>query len=437
MRYLTAVLLMGMGLAITTPKTAQSQEILTQENYDEFRDEFLKAETNCWNGSPGSYEKYKALYQRALASGLSSASRYWENGPPELAKRFETDFPRIFSRCPPETQEEALLEERKIDEEERVHRGDYQFIEFFFAKDLYKPPQSGYGVNISNGEKFVGKTDNKLTGEHFEGQLEFSVDDGIAPFDASPWLLKLKYSDLDGSSAAQLQAGSDTVGIVFHDRAPSGSTGLALGANGLDVRTSTSHTDFTARAGIRLHSSSPTKDGFNTNVDFHLGFSTQDTKHTSHITTPAFPDITSNASQDISNDYYFAETQVSVNRYVGSAAIVGFEAAAGIGAVNSGLKSSQVNQCGGCTPSDQMFSINIDDKGSKEYLSLKAGITAKVPLSGGVNATLGGHAYWNSATGYAKNPETGDDLFIRNEPTRLDYDDASGYYVGVGLQASW
>jgi len=332
--------------------------------------------------------------------------------------RYDRDFP-TFTECPP------------VSDKIKASAGEGGFMRSYNAKirALYSTaalPQAGYGVEIVPGaEKFVTKTDSSLTGYKLEAHM--------IPKDKR-WMFGIAYTEVDGSSEGQIANGTENVGIVYHDFAPSGSTGVAIGPRGLDVRTLTEHHELEIEAFFKDLWS------WATWFDVGAGIRLSETLHTAEITTPSFTDIRSDSEQRVYEHDFYLKGVTTLDFELGSkptdvtlSIIPGVEA----GYRDANLESRQHNMCGLCGAAERDFTINIDDDDGGLYVGANIEAKLGVKISETARLGIGGQAWWRSNTAEIINTETGDDLFIRNMPTHLDTDEAYGASLGAWFSAEF
>jgi hypothetical protein len=168
-----------------------------------------------------------------------------------------------------------------------------------------------------------------------------------------------------------------------------------------------------------------------------IGLSLEDTEHNSTVTTPSFTDISSNATQKIDENLFYLSAGVSADWPISDYFNLNFETGLDVGLLDSGLESEQRNVCGLCGATDQNFVIAVQDDASDIFIGARAdaGLTYKVGERVGLG--VNGGLFWRDRSGFAVNPETGDDLFVRNIPTELGFGDVFGVHFGVHVQTWW
>ncbi len=289
-------------------------------------------------------------------------------------------------------------------------------VDIFFGGGTtrVKPTQAGYGVKIIPGkEGFVAKTDESLRGSSFSAKVRI----------AGKYRLGIEYADVNGSSEGHILNGTDAVGMVYHNFAPSGSTGINLGPRGLDVRTDT------AASRLRLYFSRRNEgnrfgDRLRAWVAYGGGAHFAGTAHTASVTTPSFNDIKSVSRQEVNENSYYVAANLGLDFGVETPKRGDFALRVmprlEAGYRTAKLDSQQTNTCGLCGAADRNFTINIKDDDHGFYyvasVSTAFGYYISDDISIGLSASIGSR----NKTAKIVNPETGDDLFVRNNPTHLE-----------------
>ncbi len=420
---------------MTTEEFIKEQKRLdgmtTEERTEELTKELEDAKKACMEGKPGSRDAYinarNSLYWQTVLPVVAS-----ENAAFPLLKsmgkktqrtldveaKFEKDYP-VFKECPPTKYNIPLGHDTSPG------------YNISLGYSNVKPPQAGYGTNITGGEKFVLLTANPLTGFSIDGEITVKDD---------KWSLGFGYTDVDGSSEAQVAPGGEVLGIVYNDNSPSGSTGLNLGANGMGVLTETDYNE------VRIEFIRATFPGIRdaanlfSNTEFGAGVRLSNTEHRAEVTTPTFSDIRSDSVQKINEKllYLVGNSTFELisqdnNSDIGLSVTPRVEA----GYRTASLDSSQRNICGLCGPADRDFTINIEDKDSGVYVGANIEAKAEVKVSENTRIGVRASAWWRNKSAQIINPETGDDLFVRNQPTQLGTDDISGFTFGLTATYTW
>ncbi len=315
---------------------------------------------------------------------------------------------------------EIIDKKRKLRECREKNRANEEAATFSATGGyaVVNPPKAGYATRfLTASEEFIAKTDDSYSGYTLGGSLA----PGGSFSRANNLEFGLEYTNVKGTSEGSVANGTDGVGIVYNDRAPNGSTGLGLGPRGMDVKTKS----ISERLRLQFDMSTETDGGvsFGSRVRFGGGVEFTDTKHEASVTTPSFNDISSTSVQDLNEAYFFGNlsTEIPATPNTGSISLILIPMLeAGYRHVK--LASEQHNICGLCGAPEQDFRININDDDGGLYYggSLEARLSARVSELAriGLSAKLG----YRSHAAEIINPETGDDLFIRNNPTHLETD---------------
>jgi hypothetical protein len=91
----------------------------------------------------------------------------------------------------------------------------------------------------------------------------------------------------------------------------------------------------------------------------------------------------------------------------------------------------QHNVCGVCGVAERNFDINILDDDKRWGVGAEAGLELGYRFPGGFEIGVQGRAEYRSQVAGVHNPETGDDLFIRNQPTQLRFSDSYRCQAGI------
>jgi len=424
------------------------------DNYsrDQYRDRqnrLTEAETACFNAGDLSQEDaIKLTYSRYTQSFESLYRMYLHaDTPQEVKDTFAQEYldsagkPKLLHGCPPvktlRTKEEMGVPTRAEIYEQHQNRYISELVGSF-SRQSAELPQAGYGFrSTGTGEIYAGQSDNQLDGYRAEGTYDLYKDAQMAyRGHISDDLRKrmsitVAYEDVDGTAVSQVENGTDNTGIVYHDRAPNGSTGVAIGNRGLDIIVESERKKFDAKYKWFFTNES------NINVYTGIEGSFSDTTHDAQISTPTFSDIRSDIRQEIDNDYIGAVLGAKTDFEVAQKLRLAAGVEASIGGLFAGLDSLQTNQCGLCAADEQSFTINIEDNQTKAAFALSAELLLTYSLGNNIEMGLKGSAEWRNKEGYPRNPESGDDLFIDNNPTHLEFDDVVDYGFGVSISKRW
>lgn len=303
---------------------------------------------------------------------------------------------------------------------------------FFAGAGQTDVPQAGFGVEVlADDERFVAETDDNLTGQTFGGAYlggyNFTPQDEYARLSymqrkwkgrASAFTAGISYTQADGSSSGSVPAGGNGTGVVYFDFAPDDATGLFYGSAGSDVETSTDYENFRFNVGRKVY--------HEIGADAYWGcyhglfYDYQDTEHQFTITTPTYADIYTSGRQDLTERYagvelgpFFGRKFGNVNTFVRPLFNFGYREA--------DLDAEQNTFCGLCYNSAVDILLDDDDSGFTYGGSVDAGFDWYI-----IEALSLGVAYqarWRADSARIVNPESGDDLYIDNQPTRLSTDD--------------
>ncbi|NHK26933.1 Ig-like domain-containing protein [Parvularcula flava] len=318
---------------------------------------------------------------------------------------------------------------------------------FFVGASQTSLPQAGYGVEVTaDDEQFVAETDDHLSGTTFGGAYlggtVFTPRDEFERFSymqrkwrgrASAFAASLSYTEAEGSSFGSVPAGGNGTGVVYFDFADDDATGLFYGSAGSDVETHTDYENFRFAAGRKVyHGISP---------DWYWGcyhgffFDYSGTEHEFRITTPTYPDIYTFGLQDLTERYagvevgpFFGRKFGKVNTFARPLVNIGYREA--------DLDAKEDTFCGACYYSQNVpIHLEDDDSGLTYGVSFDAGLSAQI--ADGVDIGLLYGARWRADRAAIDNPESGDDLFVDNQPTRLSSEDELDQRLVFTIGKSW
>ncbi|GGC98981.1 hypothetical protein GCM10011342_04920 [Aquisalinus flavus] len=300
---------------------------------------------------------------------------------------------------------------------------------FGFGVTSVDIPRAGFGVEVTTeDERFVAETDGTLSGTTFGG-LHIG-DYRFTPrteYDGLPYLQRkwrgranafmagFTYTQADGSSRGSVPVGGNGTGVVYFDFADDNATGLFFGSAGSDVETNTDFEGFRFNAGRKVyHGIDP---------DWYWGcyhgffYDYSDTEHEFEITTPSYSDIYTLGRQDLTERYAGFEAGPFFGRQLGNAS-VHFRPLFNFGYREADLDAQQDTFCGACYYSQTVpIRLDEDDSGLTYGASVDAGLQFAVTERFSLGAVY--QARWRADSAAIVNPESGDDLFIDNQPTRL------------------
>jgi len=290
-------------------------------------------------------------------------------------------------------------------------------------------PTVGAGTLITGG------------GEEFAAMLGNRVDipfggAGVA-FPAGPGVVTIYggYGEGSDRAANSTPAGGDVdVGIVFTDFAPSGSTGLFLGNAGLDTMISRD-ADVLRLGGVYsfpLGDTGP-QGGFFGRVGVEYQRIEQSVVAT--VTSPTFgPAISATYTQNV-DDSYVALILGGEYQYREPGGVFFATGVDGL-LINrdADLDSRQAIICTVCAGDDRDFTVTIEDSDSGVTFGARARAEIGLDLGGNSSISVGGFVEYIDKVSQIVNPRTGDDLFVRNQPTAIGTQSATNYGGMVTLR---
>jgi hypothetical protein len=284
-------------------------------------------------------------------------------------------------------------------------------------------PPVGAGVIIEPGnERFATQTRNRINGYQFHlgFDVRLTTDSGLT--------FEGRIGRADDSAQTSVATGASPVGIVFHDRAPSGSTGLNLGATGLDAILDRDSEYEWFGAGYERRVAGGDGKGAEVKVGAGVSYKKEHDAYNSILQSTGFPGISSTAQQDVRA----STLGIGVGLGFATGPAQGDEGLLFFGDtrvraehIDSELESVQRNLCNVCGLADR------DDK--RWGVGLEAQLGMGYRFKGGFEIGVKGGIEYHSDVPGVQNPETGDDLFIRNQPTQLYFEDSFGVRAGVYL----
>ncbi len=427
--------------------------VYEREGYRDLQNALTDAETKCFNSGDlmaeeaaqkryGEYiSAFKALYQIYIN----------EDTPPDVKAAFEAEYldtdkrPKLLKGCPPR-QTLRTAKEIGIPTFSQISRkklSDHLRTTIFSGLSSQNTPRSGYGFRSTGaGETYAGLSDSRLSGVRFsiamaeirEAFPETEGSDDLTWYDEwdhddyeEDWMFGASYESLNGTATGRVENGTDNTGIVYHDRAPNDSTGVAIGNRGLDVSIDTDFESFEFYGQKHIKTNGAIKPYVGLNMIF------SDTTHEAQISTPSFSDISSTSLQKIDNDLIAAVLGGQTKYHFSDKLSLSANAEVSLGGLFSKLDSVQTNRCGLCAPEEQNFSVAIEDKRETLAVGAKGSMAILLEILEGAHVGPRGFVEWRNKEGYPRNPQSGDDLFIDNNPTHLEFDDKFSY--GGGLEA--
>lgn len=284
-------------------------------------------------------------------------------------------------------------------------------------------PPVGTGVLIEGG------------GESFAAELDDSV--GI-PFGglsvgipAGPGTLNLFGGYGEGSddiSTSVPAGGGIDVGFVNTDFAPSGSTGVFLGNAGLDTSLMRDVNVLSFGGSYALPIGGSPEKGKIWDAYFSLEYSRTEQSIWGNVTSPSFGnDISSTINQEVSDRYITlgagprlrGQSDSGFFYYIGAQALLVHH--------RGELQSNQSVICNLCGAADQAFTIDLAEHTDGVTFGARGKAGFGIEISNGTSIGAYGFAEYYDERGQIVNPRTGDDLFIRNQPTALGSQSATNY----------
>ena len=297
--------------------------------------------------------------------------------------------------------------------------------------DFLDVPETGFGVIIgSSKEWYLVRTKSRIAAPSVGGAVGFGLGH-------PGWRGELLFNYANGNASSQASEpyGGMDVGIVFSDFGPSSSTGLNLSNVGLDgwTRTSAHSMTFMAKAFYDLCDDEDDDlywDGF-------FGFSYQDigVRQWGYVESPYYgSSIYSETRQRLGENRYGFMAGVHGTYMPDRMHMPGFSLET-FGSLellvhDASLTSMQDNECSLCG-SGYPFMVNIHDDHNSFGVGLRAGIGASQQVSENIRIGVVGDLHYVSNAASVFNPQTGDDLFIRNKPTQL----MTGGTLDMGVHA--
>jgi len=320
-----------------------------------------------------------------------------------------------------ERREESAANER---ENERELDKFYNSFGLTAGVIEFNIPQTGFGVNISQDEQFIGQTPGSLTGASYGAEASVGI--------ANIWVT---HAEADGSRTASVAEGTDVVGVVLQDLDPVLGTGINLGPAQATVRSHAEFERFEFGGTLSLRGLFG-DDGFR-NEPYSIGKETtwswdvnagpaviiEDLTLDSFFTTETFAGLIDSSIQQEVDQTYFGGV-------VGAEATYHFSRELSITAAADGrilrydaeLDSRQTVNCALCPVGGQLVESRIEDEisGWTVGLGLEVESTFFIDHSFDISLSLGYDFIGNTA--HVLNPETGDDV-LDGETTRLGTDE--------------
>lgn len=271
-------------------------------------------------------------------------------------------------------------------------------------------PQTGFGVNISQDERFIGRTPEVLEGVDVRGRAEFPFNSNEGVF------IDVDYRDLDGNSTSVVPADGDVVGIVFDqeitDPVTGAVTGINLGPSGATVL---------SRADLKR-----TEVGFGilrraTEWRFVASASviTETADYDSDFVSGTLSDfVAAQITQEVDQTYYGVEVGVGRTWDIGDFALDATGTLAGYRR-EADLESVFDLTCAFCPPVGQAVESRITDSDEDFAFGVGLSLGAMYEVVPGVEFGLRFDSQYIDKSAQVVNPETGD-LILAGETTALD-----------------
>lgn len=283
------------------------------------------------------------------------------------------------------------------------------------------PPSVGAGTVIgSGGERFAATTDNRMAMPSISASISFAAGPGaLSIYAGAGW----------GDDAVQTSVanGTDNVGIVYHDFSPNRSTGVFLGARGLDTRIER-EVDYLKFGGVYQWAPLNREGALGFGPRTGLGYMEVRQQIRSAVSSPTYGSaITSEAEQRVKDRYMI----VSLGVGAATRPPTGLYAGAGADALlvyrRSRFESSQHNICTLCAMPQRDFTITIDEEDDEVSIGGKLSIELGLRTESGFSAALQGYGLYLDKVAAIRNTMTGDDLFVRNQPSYLGSESSFSY----------
>ncbi|MFU7529466.1 hypothetical protein [Qipengyuania sp. ASV99] len=292
--------------------------------------------------------------------------------------------------------------------------------------EMFVPPVGAGTLIFGNGEEFAAQTDDRVSGPVGGGSASFPMFGGSGHLD-------FRYADgSDRASNSTPPGGDIDTGIVFTDFAPSGSTGLFLGNVGLDTAIEREVEHFSVGGGYRH----PVGLDGQVGLGFTFQYASTQTDIFARVTSPTFGnDISADYDQSLDDDRITVFFNLD---YDGSQTVergVFFHAGGGLGLdfYDVSLESRQNVICNLCAGPDANFTLLVDDESDGTAFAARGFAGIGVKLGGNLAVSVNGFANHRDKIAQIVNPRTGDDLFVRNQPTAIGFDSGTSYGAFVLL----
>ena len=293
-------------------------------------------------------------------------------------------------------------------------------------------PPVGAGTLITGaGEEFAAMLGNRMDMPMGSVGLAFPAGPGMLSFYGT-------YGEGNDRAASSTPAGGNVdVGIVFTDFAPSGSTGLFLGNAGLDVAIRRD-ADMLRLGGVY---NLPFGDnGPQGGLFGRAGIEYQRVEQSvmATVTSPAFgAAISATYDQQVQDNYV---ALILGAEYL-SRQPSGLFLTAGVDGLlihrDAELDSRQTITCTLCVGNDRNFTVAIQDSDKGITFGGRVRLGIGYALSDTVSVSANGFGEYVDKVSQIVNPRTGDDLFLRNQPTAIGTRSATNFGASLGISFSF
>ena len=299
-------------------------------------------------------------------------------------------------------------------------------------------PTTGIGffreTSASGSERFAG------TGSDSLSTMSVSAKYG---WRAGPNLTAIaSYQGLWGDEKknwAVTPASGGAAGFVYGDNAPSGSSGVNLGARAVTGTFATHASIHNFKLKMMMQDWGEDDDGPPPLRSRFTFYGYVDLLHTSReyeatgLHQSSSLTVSQTRMQEL-DEYYFGlgvgvlhQAPVTDRfRIISTVSLTGFHR-------SSELNSRERNVCSFCSSSDADFTLGIDDEDDGFTFAVAGGLYAEYRLNERLSIGAGVDAAYLDEVGGVFNPHSGDQVFFENLSTRLNTDSAVSYNARVGL----
>lgn len=284
----------------------------------------------------------------------------------------------------------------------------------------------GAGTNIGGGEVHAAE---------LRGRVDLdSLGLAFSPSGLPGLRLVIAGGDGNDRLSTSIAPGTDAVGIVYDDFSPGNSTGVALGANGLDT-TISRDMEFTKFGGRYDFPHDYLQDGPNIlSPRIGLFFTQLETQVNSFVESPTFgAAITSEASRNLQQDFFTLSVGMGFRTDPEATWFFGAGADVLLSDVDSDFRSEQINVCTLCGVSDRNFTIVTHQPESDFTVGGEVTAEFGFRFPNGVGIGIQGAIIHQPDMASIFTTRSGNDLFVDNRPTQMVFDDATNYVVALFL----